>query len=118
MYPHRECFNTYFVHRFRATFGKVRLFTAGEKVYTVVYRHTYCVQHQVHTNFTGVASILWWNEFQSSPRPGRRGHIHYRLARVTERLSVIQGLKLTVYKKLRFEPTVVIIDGEAQSRGL
>lgn len=75
------------------------------------------MQHQVHTNFTGVASILWWNEFQSSPRPGRRGHIHYTLARVTERLSVIQGLKLTVYKKLRFEPTVVIIDGEAQSRG-
>ena len=28
----RECFNAYFVHRFRATFGKVRLFTEGEKV--------------------------------------------------------------------------------------
>ena len=28
----RECFHSYFVHRFRATFGKARLFTTGEKV--------------------------------------------------------------------------------------
>ena len=32
MFLYRECFNAYFVHRFRATFGKVRLFTEGEKV--------------------------------------------------------------------------------------
>ena len=33
----RECFNAYFIHRFRATFGKVRLFTEGEKVTNKLY---------------------------------------------------------------------------------
>jgi cytoplasmic tRNA 2-thiolation protein 2 len=69
----RECFNAYFVHRFRATFGKVRLFTEGEKVLLP---------------FSG----------------GMNSRVLLGLAE--------EGLKLSAYKKLRFEPTVVVIDGE------
>jgi cytoplasmic tRNA 2-thiolation protein 2 len=67
----RECFNAYFVHRFRATFGKVRLFTEGEKVLLP---------------FSG----------------GMNSRVLLGLAE--------EGLKLSAYKKLRFEPTVVVID--------